>query len=206
MRAGRGREGSSAYAPQGFGGGGRQSRPPSFGREDPRPRPTRFTSAPLWKTPSGLRTERSAALRRARGTGVRSAGAEAGGSVVPPADSNPSGAEADRIPVPLAPAEELSGAEGPAAVSGGGRRGGRRRWRWWRPRRRPPGRPRTGRGCCRATRCVRAISLAQRVRVGEAVVLVLGHHLEDHRVDRGGMFTLSDAASTAAAARASCGS
>ena len=35
--------------------------------------------------------------------GVRSAGAEAGGSVVPPADSNPSGAEADRIPASLAP-------------------------------------------------------------------------------------------------------
>jgi len=46
------------------------------------------------------------------GTGVSSARAEAGGSVVPPADSNPSGARDEEIPVPSRPQVKPSGASG----------------------------------------------------------------------------------------------
>src|SRR6185437_11901712 len=55
-------------------------------------------------------------------TGIASAGAEAGGSVVPPADSNLLGAQAEAIPVSGRPQEEASrAARGPGegAAEGG---------------------------------------------------------------------------------------
>src|SRR3954447_11348737 len=83
-----------------------------------------------------LRAERSSSVRKASGAGVRSAGAKAGGSVVPPAASNPlgcagrpntrparprrrversgpppGGAQAEELPGPARPRREPSGAE-----------------------------------------------------------------------------------------------
>ena len=61
-------------------------------------------SVPLRAERSGAEVERA----RGRGPGSSSAGAEAGGSVVPPAASNPSGAEAEELPGPAAARREPS--------------------------------------------------------------------------------------------------
>ena len=73
---------------------------------------SRCPTSTRYLPPIGLSRGVERGSSAARGTGVRSAEASAGGSVLPPADSKPSAAQADRIPVPRAPAEGFSGASG----------------------------------------------------------------------------------------------